>query len=158
VARGAARGACAAPAWRIRGVSVTSYQQKAELPDSKDAMPDESKVNAQVVPDVVLRVPFAVAAFFRRLRAGHTPADPRFHGRDRDTTFTYPHGGDHGGARRDKRVLVFSKIGRIAEGPYRRGAVSPRGGTRPLAGLVRWRDSSVGAYKPVTISREADGW
>ena len=32
-------------AWRMRGVSVTYYQQKAELPGIKEAMPEYGEVN-----------------------------------------------------------------------------------------------------------------
>jgi putative transposase len=124
-------------AWRLRGVSVTYYQQKAELPDIKEAMPEYSEVNAQVLQDVVLRVDRAFQAFFRRIREGQTPGYPRFHGRDRYNSFTYPQIGDHGGARLDNGYLALSKIGRIA---------------------VRWSRPLEGAYKTATISREADGW
>jgi putative transposase len=124
-------------AWRMRGISVTYYQQKAELPGIKQAMPEYAEVNAQVLQDVVLRVERAFEAFFRRLREGQTPGYPRFHGRDRYHSFTYPQVGEHGGARLDNGFLVLSKIGRIA---------------------VRWSRSIEGAPKTVTISREADGW
>ena len=70
-------------AWRMRGVTVTYYQQKAELPGIKEAMPEYAEVNAQVLQDVVLRVDRAFQAFFRRIREGQTPGYPRFHGRDR---------------------------------------------------------------------------
>ena len=36
-------------AWRMRGVSVSYYQQKAELPGIKEAMPEYGEVNAQVL-------------------------------------------------------------------------------------------------------------
>ena len=124
-------------AWRMRGVTVTYYQQKAELPGIKEAMPEYAVVNAQVLQDVVLRVDRAFQAFFRRIREGQTPGYPRFHGRDRYNSFTYPQVGDHGGARLDNGFLVLSKIGRIA---------------------VRWSRPIEGAPKTVTISREADGW
>ena len=42
-------------AWRMRGAVVTYYQQKAELPGIKEAMPEYGEVNAQVLQDVVLR-------------------------------------------------------------------------------------------------------
>src|SRR6266849_7257228 len=77
-------------AWRLRGVSVTYYQQKAELPDIKAAMPEYAEVYSQVLQDVVLRVDRAFQSFFRRARAGGTPGYPRFHGRDRYNSFTYP--------------------------------------------------------------------
>jgi putative transposase len=124
-------------AWRMRGVSVTYYQQKAELPGIKEAMPEYAEVNAQVLQDVVLRVDRAYQAFFRRNTNGETPGYPRFHGRDRYNSFTYPQVGDHGGAQLDNGFLVLSKIGRIA---------------------VRWSRPMQGAPKTVTVSREADGW
>src|SRR5262245_54827113 len=124
-------------AWRLRGVSVTYYQQKAELPGIKEAMPEYAEVNAQVLQDVVLRVDRAFQAFFQRIQEGRTPGYPRFHGRDRYNSFTYPQVGDHGGARLDNGFLALSKIGRIA---------------------VRWSRPLAGTPKTITISREADGW
>jgi putative transposase len=124
-------------AWRKRGVSVTYYQQKAELPGIKAEMPEYGEVNAQVVQDVVQRVDRAFEAFFRRLHVGQTPGYPRFHGRNRYNSFTYPQVGGHGGARLDNGFLVLAKIGRIA---------------------VRWSRAIEGTAKTVTISREADGW
>ena len=121
----------------MRGVSVTYYQQKAELPGIKEAMPEYAEVNAQVLQDVVLRVDRAFEAFFRRSREGQTPGYPRFHGRDRYTSFTYPQVGEHGGARLDNGMLVLSKIGRVA---------------------VRWSRPLEGTIKTVTLTREADGW
>ncbi len=124
-------------AWRMRGVSVSYYQQQAELPGIRVAMPDYARVNAQVLQDVVLRVERAFQAFFQRIRDGKTPGYPRFHGRDRYTSFTYPQVGEHGGARLDNGILVLSKIGRIS---------------------VRWSRPLEGTPKTVTVSREADGW
>ena len=121
----------------MRGVSVSYYQQKAELPGIKEAMPEYGEVHSQVLQDVVLRVDRAFQAFFRRVQAGETPGYPRFHGRDRYNSFTYPQVGEHGGARLDNGFLVLSKIGRIA---------------------VRWSRPLEGTPKTVTISREADGW
>src|SRR5215510_9681848 len=70
-------------AWRMRGVTVTYYQQKAELPAIKEAMPEYAEVNAQVLQDVVLRVDRAFEAFFRRVKNSETPGFPRYHGSDR---------------------------------------------------------------------------
>lgn len=77
-------------AWRMRRISVTYYQQKAELPGIKEAMPEYGEVHSQVLQDVVLRVDRAYQAFFRRLKDGGTPGYPRFHGRNRFKSFTYP--------------------------------------------------------------------
>jgi putative transposase len=124
-------------AWRKRGVSVSYYQQKAELPSIKEAMPEYGEVNAQVLQDVILRVDRAFQAFFQRVKNGETPGYPRFHGRERYNSFAYPQVGDHGGARLVNGFLVLSKIGRLA---------------------VRWSRPLEGVPKTVTLSREADGW
>jgi putative transposase len=121
----------------MRSVSVTYYQQKAELPDIKAAMPQYGEVNGQVLQDVVLRVDRAFQAFFRRLREGQEPGYPRFRGGNRSHSFTYPQVGEHGGARLDNGFLVLSKIGRIS---------------------LRWSRPLEGTPKTVTLSREADGW
>jgi putative transposase len=123
-----------APAWRFGHLLP---QQKAELPGIKEALPEYGEVNAQVLQEVVQRVDRAFQAFFRRSREGQTSGYPRFHGRDRYNSFTYPQVGEHGGARLDNGFLVLSKLGRIA---------------------VRWSRSLEGTPKTVTLSREADGW
>jgi putative transposase len=124
-------------AWQKCGVSVSYYQQKAELPGIKEAMPEYGEVHPQVFQDVVLRVERAFQAFFRRIASGETPGYPRFHGRERYNSLTYPQVGEHGGARLDNGFLALSKIGRIA---------------------VRWSRPLEGIPKTVTICREADGW
>jgi len=124
-------------AWQKCGVSVGYYQQKAELPGIKTDMPEYGEVNSQVLQDVVQRVDRAFQAFFRRIREGQTPGYPRFHGRDRYNSLTYPQVGEHGGACLDDGFLVLSKIGRLA---------------------VRWSRPLEGTPKTVTVSREADGW
>jgi putative transposase len=122
-------------AWDRCHVSLTYYQQKAELPDLKAACPEYAEVSAQVLQDVILRVERTFQAFFRRVKAGEKVGYPRFRGRGRYTSFTYPQYG--GGAVLDGGVLSLSKIGRIP---------------------IRLHRLLVGTPKTVTISREADGW
>jgi putative transposase len=122
-------------AWQKCGVSVGYYQQKAELPGIKEALPDYAEVHRQVLQEVVQRVDRAFQAFVRRVRNGETPGYPRFHGRARYKSFTDPQCGN--GATLDNGFLVLSKIGRLA---------------------VRWSRPIEGTPKTATISREADGW
>jgi putative transposase len=122
-------------AWERCHVSVTYYQQKAELPDLKADFPEYREVHSQVLQDVLLRLDRAFQTFFRRLKASESPGYPRFRGRNRYTSFTDPQYGN--GAVLDGGVLSLSKIGRI---PLRMH--------RPLEG----------APKTVIISWEADGW
>src|SRR5215469_13447014 len=77
-------------AWQKCGLSVDYYQQKAELPGIKTEMPEYAEVHSQVLQDVVHRVDRAFQAYFRRVQAGETPGYPRFHGRSRYNSFTYP--------------------------------------------------------------------
>jgi putative transposase len=120
---------------RGQGIGASYYQQATELPDLKAACPEYAEVNAQVLQDVLRRVEKTYQAFFRRVKNGETPGYPRFRGRGRYTSFTYPQYG--GGAALDGGVLSLSKIGRI-----------------PL----RLHRPPEGTPKTVTISKEADGW
>jgi putative transposase len=120
---------------RGHGIGVNYYQQKAELPDLKAAFPEYAEVHSQVVQDVLLRLDRAFQACFRRVQAGQTPGYPRFQGRNRYNSFTYPQYGN--GAVLDGGVLSLSKIGRM---------------------LIRLHRLLEGTPKTVTISKEADGW
>jgi putative transposase len=66
----------------MRGVSVSYSQQKAELLDIKEVMPEYCEVHSQVVQEVVQRVDRAFQAFFRRVKNGETPGYLRFQGRN----------------------------------------------------------------------------
>src|SRR5258708_39260777 len=99
-------------------------------------MPEYAEVYSQVLQDVVQRADRAFQAFFRRVTAGDTPGYPRFHGRGRYSSFTYPQAGEHGGARLYNGLLVLLKIGRVA---------------------VRWGRPLEGPPQTVTIRPEGDG-
>jgi len=78
-------------AWEERQESMSYFEQKKELPILKvDVRPSLATVNAQVVQDVVLRLQNAFKAFFRRLKAGETPGYPRFKGKGRYASLTFP--------------------------------------------------------------------
>jgi putative transposase len=127
-------------AWEKCRVSVSFAMQSAQLPAIKEVRPEYKHLNAQVVQDVLHRLDKACAACFRRVKAGERPGYPRFQGRDRYNSFTYPQVGGHGahgGAVVDGGMLTLSKIGRIRMRLH-----------RPLHGTP----------KTVTIRREADGW
>jgi putative transposase len=50
-------------------------------------------VSSQVLQNVAVRVDLAFKAFFRRVKAGEKPGYPRFKGRNRYDSFTYPQSG-----------------------------------------------------------------
>jgi putative transposase len=122
-------------AWQRRHISVSRYQQEAELKDIRADFPDFVAIHSHVLQDVLARLDKTYQAFFRRIQRGEKAGFPRYQGRDRYHSFTYKEFGN--GAALDHGFLVLSKIGRIA---------------------VRWSRPMEGTPKTVTISREADGW
>jgi len=77
-------------AWEERQESVRLYDQQATLPALKAERPALAHVNAQVLQNVAVRIDLAFQAFFRRVRKGETPGYPRFRGRGRYDSLTYP--------------------------------------------------------------------
>ncbi|HEY7020684.1 MAG TPA: transposase [Ktedonobacterales bacterium] len=122
-------------AWQRRRVSLSQYQQAAELKDIRAAMPEYASIHSHVLQDVLARLDKTYQAFFRRVMAGEKAGFPRYQAWTRWHSFTYMEYGN--GARLDNGFLVLSKIGRIA---------------------VRWSRPVEGIPKTVTISKEADGW
>src|SRR5689334_9058606 len=122
-------------AWQRVRVSISRFQQEAELKDIRAAMPEYMAIHSHVLQDVLARLDKTYQAFFRRLKAGEKAGFPRYQSRERWHSFTYKEFGN--GATLDNGFLVLSKIGRIA---------------------LRWSRPLEGAPKTVTISREVDGW
>jgi putative transposase len=122
-------------AWQRRRVSLSQYQQAAELKDIRAAFPEYAAIHSHVLQDVLARLDKTYQAFFRRMMAREKAGFPRYQARTRWHSFTYMEYGD--GARLDNGFLVLSKVGRIA---------------------VRWSRPLEGTPKTVTISKEADGW
>jgi putative transposase len=101
-------------AWEERQETVDYYEQKAELPSLKAGeRPSLSEVHSQVLQDVVLRLKKAVDAFFRRPRAGETPGYPRFRGKGRYDSLTFPQVPVGCALDAEEKRLVVSKAGRI---------------------------------------------
>jgi len=69
--------------WKQRGVSLTRYQQEAELQDLRAEIPAYSDIHSHVLQDVLARLDTTSQAFFQRVANGEQPGFPRFHGTDR---------------------------------------------------------------------------
>jgi putative transposase len=113
-------------AWEKCGLCVTFAMQSAQLPAIKEVRPEYAEINAQVLQEVLHCLDKAFAAFFRRVKAGKRPGYPRFQGRDRYHSFTYPQVGAHGGAALDGGMLSMSKIGRLRLRLHRSCKAPPR--------------------------------
>lgn len=92
------------------GKSVSYFESKRMLPIWKESKPELKTVHSQVLQDVVLRVDLAFKAFFRRVKAGEDdPGYPRFKGKNRYDSISYP----QSGFSIDGNVIWLSKIGDI---------------------------------------------
>jgi len=77
-------------AWEQRQESLRYYDQAMSLPVLKAERPALAGVHLQVVQNVAVRIDLAFKAFFRRVRTGETPGYPRFRGRGRYHSVTFP--------------------------------------------------------------------
>ncbi|HEX3271931.1 MAG TPA: RNA-guided endonuclease TnpB family protein, partial [Ktedonobacterales bacterium] len=77
-------------AWEERQESVRLYDQQATLPALKAARPALAGVQSQVLQNVAVRIDLAFQAFFRRVRTGENPGYPRFRGKGRYASITFP--------------------------------------------------------------------
>jgi putative transposase len=120
--------------WRCH-VSVSRFDQEAELKSIRMEFREYEAIHSHVLQDVLTRLDKTYQAFFRRAQRGEKAGFPRFKGRNRYHSFTFKEYGN--GATLDNGFLVLSKIGRIS---------------------VHWSRPIEGTPKTVTISKEADGW
>lgn len=77
-------------AWKQHHISINCYDQIYQLPELKQAFPEFLQVHSQVQQDVLQRLDKAFQAFFRRIKKGEKAGHPRFKGKDRYDSFTYP--------------------------------------------------------------------
>lgn len=96
-------------AWEQEQKHISYYESKRQIPLWKKERPELSTVYSQVLQNVSLRVDLAFKAFFRRVKAGENPGYPRFKGKGRYDSFTYP----QSGFKLDRDRLHLSKIGDV---------------------------------------------
>jgi putative transposase len=122
-------------AYERDGKRLSYYDTKKLLPVWKTLATDLQNVHSQVLQNVVMRVDLAYQAFFRRVKAGEEPGYPRFKGKGRYRSLTYPQYGN--GVRLEGHTLTLSKIGAIRVKLH-----------RPVEGQI----------KTVTLQKCGDKW
>ena len=120
----------------IRAQNINYYSQANQLPDIKQDREEYQDIHSQILQDVLKRVDKAYKAVFRRCACGETPGYPRFQGRDRYNSFTFPQGGYALSLSPNNRVCL-SKIGSIN---------------------VKLHRAVQGRIKTCTIKREGTNW
>lgn len=121
-------------AWKMCHKSIGLYDQTAELTEVRATRGDVAALNVEVSRDPLRRVDRAFKNFFRRVKDGQAPGYPRFQGKQRYDSFTYPR---LKGCSLKGNKITFSKIGSCR--------------------LFLSRQVN-GQIKTLTIKREADGW
>ncbi len=119
-------------AWRMCGKSITYYEQVSQLPEIKQIREEFQGIYGQVLQHVLRRVDRSFQAFFRRCKTGKKAGFPRFKGKGRYDSFTYPQVGKVQGNR-----ILFPSIGSIK---------------------VKWHRPIEGTIKTCAIKREDDQW
>src|SRR5713226_6289205 len=69
---------------------LSCYEQQSTYPLLKQERPTLERVHSQVLQNVAVRIDLAFKAFFRRCKAGENPGYPRFKGKGRYDSFSYP--------------------------------------------------------------------
>lgn len=96
-------------AWEKDGKSVSKYETHQLLPDWKRDRSELKEVFSQVLQECQQRVDLAFQHFFRRVKNGEKPGYPRFKGKGRYDSFTYP----QMGFKLKSGKLYLSKIGDV---------------------------------------------
>jgi putative transposase len=97
--------------WKNEKKSVSYYDQckySMELRYCRKGLLD---IHSQVLQDVAMRLDLAFKAFFRRIKSGQKPGYPRFKGKGRCNSVTYPQ--SENGCQIKNGKLYVSKIGHI---------------------------------------------
>jgi len=124
-------------AWQTHQQSVTYYEQANHLKAAKKTNLFLQAVHSQVLQDTLRRLDKTFNNFFRRIKKGENAGYPRFKGKYRYDSFTYPQSGfalDY-----QKKKLCLSKIGSITLTLH-----------RPIP--------TEGVIKTCTIKRDVDHW
>ena len=95
--------------YELDGISRTYQDQAAILTLEKKDNPYLKAVFSQISQDVLRRLDKAFKAFFIRIKSGENPGYPRFKGKGRYKSFTYP----QAGFALEGSKLSLSKIGSI---------------------------------------------
>lgn len=118
--------------WEANQDNISLFGTNKQLTIWKTVHPELKRVYTQVLQNCQVRVDLAFKAFFRRVKSGDTPGYPRFKGKGRCSSFTYP----QFGFKIDGDKLHLSKIGDIK---------------------IKLHRPIVGKIKTVTIKRSVTG-
>jgi putative transposase len=123
-------------AWEERQESLSYHKQATMLPALKQDRPGLSIVHSQVLQNVAVRIDLAFKAFFRRCKAGEEPGYPRFRGKGRYDSMTFPQYGN--GCQLADGILKLSKIGAVHTVQHRPLEGTPKTCTVRRSSTGKW--------------------
>jgi len=110
--------------WEKHKKSTSMYDQQSGLTKKKKSNHFLKEVHSQVLQNIAVRIDLAFQAFFRRIKKGEKPGYPRFKGKGKYDSITYPQ--YPSGCSLKNNRLQISKIGEIKIGLH-----------RPLEGTIK---------------------
>lgn len=134
------------------------YKQQTTIPVLKKEHPSLTTVHSQVLQNVTIRVDLAFQAFFRRVRAGEKPGYPRFRGKFRYDSMTFPQ--CPSGCLVVENKLILSKVGAVKVILHRPIEGKPKTCTVRRASTGKWYVSfscEVARPEPMPESTEQVG-
>jgi putative transposase len=136
--------------WETKQESVTYYDQARNLPNLKKERASLNEVHSQVLQNVAVRVDLAFQAFFRRTKKGEKPGYPRFKGKGRYDSITFPQV-PSGCSIKNGRLFV-SKIGHIKLVQHRPLGGIPKTATIFRSSTGKWYVTFACEVQPVVLS------
>ena len=118
--------------YRIAKAKLNYFSQANQLGEIKAIRPDVASLHSQVLQDILRRVDKTFQSFFLRVKRHQKPGFPRFQGKHRYDSFTYPQAGFK---LADK--LQLSKVGNLK---------------------IKLHRELKGEVKTLTIKRENGNW
>src|SRR5215471_2306912 len=82
-------------AWQRRRVSVSRYEQEAELKAIRAETPEYEAIHSHILQDALARLDKTYQAFFHRVQRGEKAGFPRFKPATRYTSFIYKEYGNY---------------------------------------------------------------
>lgn len=77
-------------AWKERRISISYPDQNKSLTEVKQIRPEFATVNSHVLQDTLQKLDKSFKAFFRRVKSGEKAGFPRFKGKNRFNSFSFP--------------------------------------------------------------------
>jgi len=115
--------------------SINYYDQANTLKEIRGFNDGIANLNFSASQDILRRLDKSFQAFFRRIKTGDTPGFPRFRGKDRFDSITFPTYGD--GIKLKKGKLYIQNIGNVR---------------------IKLHRDIEGSIKTVTLRRTNDKW